>query len=118
MAAERQAAKDTAKAERQVVAAERQAAKDAAKAERQANKEAAERQAVADERLKGLMNDACSTKETWLYCIWRKIGPGLKPVVFSSRYLNVSRTSLPKTPMSPRCYPVLRSPRAVSMPTW
>ena len=93
-AAERQVAKDAVEAERQVAkgAAERQVAKDAAEAERQAA--VAERQAAAAERMQHEKDMAV------LHLEEDRVRAEQSNV--SSREMNVSRTSLPKTPMLPR----------------
>ena len=92
-AAERQVAKDAA--ERQVAkdAAERQVAKDAAEAERQAA--VAERQAAAAER-------SMQHEKDMAILHLEEDRARAEQSNVSSREMNVSRTSLPKTPMLPR----------------
>ena len=105
-ATERQIVKDAAEAERQFAidaaerqvakdAAERQVAKDAEEAERQFAKDAAERQAAAAER-------SMQHEKDMAVLHLEEDRARAEQGNVSSREMNVSRTSLPKTPMLPR----------------
>ena len=94
-AVERQVVKDAAEAERQFAkdAAERQDANDAA--ERQAARDAAERQAAVTER-------SMQHEKDMAVLHLEEDRARVEQGNVSSREMNVSRSSLPKTPMLPR----------------
>ena len=87
--------KEEAIAAREERAAERQVVKDAAEAERQFAKDAAERQAAAAER-------SMQHEKDMAVLHLEEDRARAEQGNVSSREMNVSRTSLPKTPMLPR----------------